>query len=197
MKSFMKRIVRLIAAPVALTVAAIPAQCLYLPIGSSCSLLDAVDAARMRSKAPRALSRADFVESKIDNKIVKAFERAWQRSGNGSSSFEGVVLILRMADGSFSGRDMGATNEYKRFTFPWHPAAVAIVHTHPNSSDPQPCDADIVAADKYDVPIFTITNRGMFVYDPGTRKISKVMNDLEWLDQSHWARTALALGKSQ
>jgi hypothetical protein len=96
-----------------------------------------------------------------------------------------------MADGSFSGRDMGATNEYKRFTFPWHPAAIAIVHTHPNSSDPKPCEADIAAADKYGVPMFTLTRRGVYVYDPGTKKITKVMNDLLWLDQSSWSNAVL------
>lgn len=180
MKLFMKRIVRLITAAVALTAAAIPAHSFSLTVSVSRSLLDAVAAARTPT-------RADYAMSKVDKRIVKAFEKAWQRSGDGTSSLEGVVLILRMADGSFSGRDMGATNEYKRFTFPWHPAAIAIVHTHPNASDPKPCDQDIVAAEKRGVPVFTITSRGMYVYDPGTRKISKVMNDLDWLDQSSWS----------
>jgi hypothetical protein len=180
MKLFMKRIVRLITATVALTAAAIPAHSFSLSVGVSRSLLDAVAATRTRTSA-------DYAMSKVDKGIVKAFEKAWQRSGDGTSSLEGVVLILRMADGSFSGRDMGSTNEYKRFTFPWHPAAIAIVHTHPNASDPKPCGEDIVAADKRGVPVFTITRRGMYVYDPGTRKISKVMNGLDWLDQSSWS----------
>ena len=190
MKLFMKRIVRLITAAVVLTAAAIPAHSFNLTVGVSRSLLDAVAAARTRSRATLALSSADYAISKFDNGIVKAFEKAWERSGDGASSLEGVVLILRMADGSFSGRDMGATNEYKRFTFAWHPAAIAIVHTHPDSADPKPCGEDLAVADKYGVPIFTITSRGMYVYDPGTKKISKVMNGLEWLDQSRWS-TAL------
>jgi hypothetical protein len=186
MKLFMKRIARVITAAVVLTAAATPAHGFNLTVGVSRSLLDAVAAARTRSRATLALSSADYAISKFDNGIVKAFEKAWERSGDGASSLEGVVLILRMADGSFSGRDMGATNEYRRFTFAWHPAAIAIVHTHPNSADPKPCDEDLAVADKYGVPIFTITSRGMYVYDPGTKKISKVMNDLEWLDQSRW-----------
>ena len=186
MKLFMTRIVRLITATVVLTAAAIPAHSFCLTVGVSRSLLDAAAAARTRSKATPALSSADYAISKVDKGIVKAFAKAWQRSGDGTSSFEGVVLILKMADGSFSGRDMGATNEYRRFTFPWHPAAIAIVHTHPNSSDPKPCGEDIVAADKHGIPIFTITNRGMYVYDPGTKKTSKVMDDLDWLDKTNW-----------
>jgi hypothetical protein len=187
MKLFAKRIVRLITASVVLAAAAIPAHSLQLNIGVSRSLLDAAAAATAHSKATFVLGSADYAISKVDRGIVKAFEKAWERSGNGTSSLEGVVLILQMADGSFAGRDMGATNEYKRFTMAWHPAAIAIVHTHPNSSDPKPCSEDIIAADKRGVPIFTITSRGMYVYDPSTKKISKVMNDLDWLDQSKWS----------
>lgn len=190
MKQFMKRIVRLVSAALVLTAMVIPARSFNMTVGVSSALLDAIGAARMHNSA-LTLSGADYAISKIDNEIVKAFEKAWQRSGNGATSLEGVVLILRMADGSFSGRDMGATNEYRRFTFAWHPAAIAIVHTHPNSADPKPCDEDIGVAEKHGVPIFTLTNRGMYVYDPGTRKVSKVMNDLDWLDRVSWSKGLL------
>lgn len=192
MKLFMKRIVRVVSAAVVLTTVAIPAHSFNVTVGASRLLLGATAAARARISGTLGVSSADFAISKFDNGIVKAFEKAWERSGNGSSPYEGVVLILRMADGSFSGRDMGATNEYRRFTFGWHPAAIAIVHTHPNGTDPKPCGEDLVAANKYGVPIFTITNRGMYVYDPGTRKTSKVMKDLDWLDQANWRKGLFA-----
>lgn len=134
MKRFMKRTVRVISAAIVLTALAIPAHSFSPIVDASQTLIYAI--ARTRDKATLAMSGAEYAVSKFDNRIVKAFEKAWQRSSNGTSSFEGVVLILRMADGSFTGKDMGATNEYKRFTFPWHPAAIAIVHTHPNTSDP-------------------------------------------------------------
>jgi hypothetical protein len=189
MKRFIMRIVRLVAVAVLLTAAAVPAHSFNLCVSVSRSLLDAV---ARRHNATAAISGADFAISKVGSGVVKAFGKAWERSGDGASSLEGVVLILRMADGSFSGRDMGATNEYRRFTFAWHPAAIAIVHTHPNSADPKPCDEDLAVADKHGVPIFTITSRGMYVYDPGTRKISKVMNGLDWLDRSSWSNGLFA-----
>lgn len=192
MKLYMKRMVRIVSMAVALIAAATPAHGFNVTVGASRLLLDAAAAAIARITGPLGMSSTDFAISKFDNGIVKAFEKAWERSGNGTSSFEGVVLVLRMADGSFSGRDMGATNEFRRFTFAWHPAAIAIVHTHPNAADPRPCGDDIVASDKYGVPIFTITNRGMYVYDPGTRKTSKVMKDLDWLDQASWSKGLFA-----
>jgi hypothetical protein len=98
-----------------------------------------------------------------------------------------------MAGGRYISREMGATNEHKRFTFRWHPATIAIVHTHPNTSDPRPQKEDMLVADKYQVPIFTITSRGMYVYDPLSRKVSKVMSNLDWLDISNWNKGLFAI----
>jgi hypothetical protein len=117
------------------------------------SLADAV-AARVNSTAPRVLTSADRAIARFDGQVVQAFSTAWRRSGNGTASLEAVVLILRMADGSYVAREMGSTNEYKRFTFRWQPGAIAIIHTHPNRSDPKPCDDDIAIARKYNVPMF-------------------------------------------
>src|SRR5262245_41108060 len=66
----------------------------------------------------------------INQSLIKEFDKAWRASGGGIYGREGVVLIFRMKDGSFKGELLGLTNEYKRFTFTWNPAALAIVHTH-------------------------------------------------------------------
>jgi hypothetical protein len=129
---------------------------------------------------------AYFVISKFNKGMVEAFSLAWRAAANGTSYKEGVILVLRMADGSYKPRFMGNTNQFRSFTFPWHPGAIAIIHTHPNTSDAKPQDDDIKAADKLGVPVFTITSRGMYVYDPTTRKTSKVRDGLDWLDQSKW-----------
>ena len=188
----MKRIVQFLTS--ALVLAAAPAPVLSFNIGSplSTALSNAFEEFRAhpnRAVLPRG---ADFAISKFDKRMVEAFGKAWRHSGNGFSPLEGVVLVLRMADGGYSGREMGSTNERNRFTFRWHPATIAIVHTHPNASDPKPQDEDIVVADKYQVPVFTITSRGMYVYDPGTRKLSKVMSNLDWLDVSNWSKRLFA-----
>jgi hypothetical protein len=128
-----------------------------------------------------------FVISTFDAGMVEEFKRAWSRASAGTVTSESVVLILRMANGGYSARSMGFSNEYKAFTFQWHPATVAIVHTHPNKSIARPEGQDLSVADKYGVPIFTITNRGMYVYDPATKKTSKIKDGLDWLDASKWS----------
>lgn len=188
----MKRIVRSLTSAVVLAAAATPVQSLNIAPALSKALSDAFEESRAHPNRAVLARGADFAISKVDRRMVETFAQAWRRSGNGSLPLEGVVLILRMADGGYSGREMGSTNEHKRFTFSWHPATIAIVHTHPNASDPKPQDEDIMVADKYQVPVFTITSRGMYVYDPGTRTLSRVMSNLDWLEVSNWRKGLFA-----
>ena len=120
--------------------------------------------------------------SYLANLVSRELQRAWIVSGVGTTAREGVVLIFRMVDGSYLGKLQPFTNQYKQCTFTWNPAAIAIVHTHPNDSDPRPGAQDRQVADKYCVPNFTITISGMYVYDPATKKTSKLLNGLDWLN---------------
>jgi hypothetical protein len=124
--------------------------------------------------------------SAIDERVVAQLERAWRAAGAGMENRESVVLLFRMVDGSIEARGQGLTNEQLGFTFRWHPEAVAIVHTHPNSVNPRPSENDRRIADKMAVPIFTITSRGMFVYDPEMKTISQLQASLNWLELSKW-----------
>jgi len=187
----MKRIVQLLVSALVLTVSAPAASSFNITASLSRALSDAVEASRAHPN-PAPLRGADYAISTFDEGVVAAFAKVWGRSGNGTTGVEGVVLILRMANGSYSGRDLGATNEQRKFTFRWHPATIAIVHTHPNNSDPKPHDEDLAVADKYRVPIFTITSRGMYQYDPLTRKVSRVLDNLDWLDASKFTRAMVA-----
>jgi hypothetical protein len=158
------------------------------------SLLAEGEAERV-NRLPRPTANLDFVLSTFDKAIIEKFREAWQRAGNGTSSRESVVLILRMTDGSYRAQMPKPTNEYKSFTFAWHPATIAIVHTHPNSSPPRPINGDIAAADKYKVPVFTITDRGMFVYDPATRKTTQVLDSLAWGEDAAWEKIRAQLAR--
>ena len=126
--------------------------------------------------------------SKIDESVVQEMGRAWKVVGCGAGNEEAVLLLFRMADGSIKARAEGMTNEHRSFTFNWDPAAVAIVHTHPNSADPEPSHHDRRLADKLSVPIFTLTWRGMFVYEPRTKRVFRIQRELDWIEPSKWER---------
>jgi proteasome lid subunit RPN8/RPN11 len=125
-----------------------------------------------------------------DKQVIREFNRAWQLAHDGLGNQEGVVLIFRSESGRYSAESPGFSNGYKRATFPWNPAALAIIHTHPNSCDPRPSEQDRRVADKYGVPIFTLTISGMYMYDPLTHKTHKVLNGLDWLDPTNLSRWA-------
>lgn len=127
-----------------------------------------------------------FIISKIDAAAVKEFQKAWRVSRNGFDGFEGLVLVYATHDGLISARSQGKSDEQKQFTFGWTANIIAVVHTHPNDCDPKPVGDDSQLADRFGVPVFTITQRGMYVYDPDTKKISMLQDGLDWLESSKW-----------
>jgi hypothetical protein len=133
-------------------------------------------------------TRSSFDLSKIDEAITKEFLKAWNYSHNGIDSVEGLVLIFRMLDGSYKAISLGPTNESTARRFQWDSAAIAVVHTHPTRFDPKPSTGDMQLSDRFGVPIFTITQSGMYMYDPHTKKTTKVQNNLDWLNASKWNR---------
>ena len=187
----MKFITRLLTGALVITIQAAPSPALNITAGFSEALSEVAKVSHSHPNTTRFL-KADFIVSKFDKQIVEAFAKAWQHSEGGTSGLEGVVLIVRTSDGSYNGVELGRTNEHKKFTFRWQAGTIAIVHTHPNSSDPKPQEDDLGVADKFDVPIFTITSRGMYVYDPSNKKISKVIKDLDWLNASKFSEALTA-----
>ncbi|MGH9429336.1 MAG: hypothetical protein ACRD2L_23885 [Terriglobia bacterium] len=135
---------------------------------------------------PKVSSRAGFVLSSIDETMVKRFNGAWQQAALGTKDTEAVVLVMRKADGSVKAVSGGRTNQAYEFTFIWDPAIVAIIHTHPNDRDPKPVEQDILVARRFDVPIFTLSRQGMFMYDPATDRITKIKSGTDWLESSSW-----------
>ena len=123
---------------------------------------------------------------RIDRAIIKEFEKAWAVSSAGVSNQEGLVLIFRMLDGSYKAQSQGNTNQFKKFTFKWASNAIAIVHTHPSSINPRPSPEDEQVSLKLGVPIYTITTRGMFVFNPKSGKTTKIMEGMDWLDHTKW-----------
>jgi len=149
-----------------------------------------IPCANQSDEAASTYSSIDL--SKINQQVTTEFLKAWNSSHNGVHSVEAVVLIFCKLDGSYFAAALGQTNERNRLTFEWDPAAIAIAHTHPTNMDPKPSKEDTRIADRLGVPIFTMSRWGMYMYDPDTRKITKVRDNLDWLDASKWVQNSNA-----
>ncbi|HEU4386627.1 MAG TPA: hypothetical protein VFV34_02435 [Blastocatellia bacterium] len=134
-----------------------------------------------------ANSRLSFDLSGIDTNIIKEFKRAWTSSEAGASNFEGLVLIYPKPGGSYLAVSQGCYDD-RRCVFTWRPNIIAIVHTHRNKDDRRPSPQDERVANRFGVPIFTITSRGMYLYDPETRRTTQIMDGLDWLNPSSWEK---------
>lgn len=147
-----------------------------------------------RERAGRTEPIEKTFTERINEQVLQEIEHAWRASGGGVGKAEIVVFLYRMANGFLMARTLGLTNEQKESTFDWDPAAIAILHTHPNVCDPKPSKADKQVADRLGVPIFTLTSRGMYVYDPSTRSIEVLQKGLDWLEASSWSIKLSASG---
>ena len=143
---------------------------------------------RMQRSEQECGENKTFDPSKVDESITKEFLKAWNRAHNGIGNTEAGISIFQNVEGSYWAIAMPYTNESGQITFIVDPAPIAIVHTHQNGLDPKPSAADIRVADKYCVPIFTITSWGMYMYDPKTKKITLIQHNLDWLRASKFKR---------
>ena len=168
--------------------------CLLAAAASESGSRDSVILPRNEGDAPErssidvAGSKPSFELSRIDEDVVTQFQKAWVMSNNGTNGREGLVLIFRMQDGGYVARLHRKTNEQRQVTFSWYSNIIAVVHTHPNGTDPRPSEGDKRIADRYNVPMFTITIRGMYVYDPAIKNTNLVQPGLDWLDLNKWKR---------
>lgn len=147
---------------------------------------DKVEEARdatLPTKPTKPIRPLDF--AKFDDTIVKDFNTAWARAKNGRDLTESVVLLFRTVTGYVS-KVLPQTNEHGKSTFDLPPHTFAIFHTHPTVADPRPSANDVKIADKYKLLMFTITARGMYVYDPHTKLTTRVMAGTDWLEASKW-----------
>ena len=142
------------------------------------------------SDSEPAGTRRAFDLSKIDEGVTEQFKKAWEYSRCGTAYVEALVFIFRNSDGSYRARALPPNNEFDKLMFKWDPGAIAIVHTHPTNCKPRPSTNDIQIADIHRVPMFTIALDGMYMYDPDTKRITKVQENLDWLKASKWNRRA-------
>ena len=121
-------------------------------------------AVSLERSAP-ASSAAAEVPLECRPEIIAAFKEAWLRSGSGRRPYEAAFRVDPRADGlEIVWMDM----TYQELKLPvtyLRGRTLAIAHTHPDISIPEPGPGDYAPA----VPNFVVSRRALFVTVPGTR----------------------------
>ena len=97
--------------------------------------------------------------------VRKAILRTYLLSGSGTMNVEYGFAVTRSQDGSFEATDVtrGEAGEWKAIL----PAStIAIFHTHWNGGSPWPSPQDMQEADRLQIPIYVISRRDLWVYEP-------------------------------
>jgi hypothetical protein len=110
--------------------------------------------------------------------VVQHMGSAWKSAGNGNTNEESSFIMLK---GSPVPVPMPPTHDYHKETFSIEPDTQAIFHTHPNSADPMPSDADKKIADKFHVQMYVMSSKGLSLYDPATKTTTFVSQNLDYL----------------
>lgn len=139
------------------------------------------------SRLPR-LNRCTAIK-----KIIDEMNNAWQRAGNGQLTTEAGFTAEGQRNNYTIGRSHN-TGQYSSLEITITTSTFALFHTHPNSKNQKPLGADqgIARGDvaqrgqngpKQPFPVYTITNRGLWVYDPSKGKNAQpqlLRPNLEW-----------------
>ena len=132
------------------------------------------------------LTLVEMAMSAFAPSVIARFKDLWHSVAFGKLPLENVMLILRTSAG-YRAQSLRVTNEYNQSTFSLPSGTIAIVHTHPDSCSPKPSSGDRRLALEHHLAVFTLSSRGMFVYDPETGETTRLMDGLDWLDPAKWS----------
>jgi hypothetical protein len=115
--------------------------------------------------------------------VIAAMNSAWMGAGDGLSNTErAFVLTSGNGSGCSTIVPIGNTNEQSSINFKLPANTCAIYHTHPNSKSPVPSAGDQAVANKYNIPVYTITSSGLYEYQPNSDTITQYgTNQNGWL----------------
>ena len=113
--------------------------------------------------------------------FIQASSDAWKRAGIGSARTEAGFFVLGSVQNP-SFKNFPFTNESGTVTGLAVPlGAIATVHTHPNALGAPPSPGDISNSDRVNLPFYVLSNRGLYVHNPGLKGSTLLRSRLSWL----------------
>jgi hypothetical protein len=127
-----------------------------------------------------------------DARVIFALKAAWTSAQNGT---KGIEASFRL-DGTPSDYvvvSLPSSNEFMNQRIRIVPGKTfAVFHVHPQQGEAVPSQQDKTVADKYRLKVVTIHFKGLYEYDPVTRKTTKLGESLEWTKASKVSGASVA-----
>lgn len=120
-----------------------------------------------------------------DPTVIDAMTHIWRSTRNGTSGHEASFTL----DGSPDSYNVNFAPVDREPGPNWRdrvqvgPNTFALFHVHPNEADPRPSDADMNIANAHGMKMYTISQQGLFQYDPSTKKTTQVAVGARWGDK--------------
>ena len=115
---------------------------------------------------------ADWVN---ESKVQAAMADAWKQAKNGlAEGHEEAGFAINGSPSAYAVMPHQQTNQDMKMTTVLQPNVAAEVHVHPNGSRPDPSDNDKEIANKHKIPVYTISQHGIFKYDPATKQTARL-----------------------
>jgi hypothetical protein len=141
-----------------------------------------------------ARANTDGPVKDTDDLLAEHLRRAWMAVERGHSNREAALLIVPDGAGGWRAVPVFDAESYQTIRLEVPPGTLAILHTHPNHLGGEPSIADRRNSELLGIPNFTLTDRGVWRYDPRTRRTERVMYMLSWLEAGTWERMLRAQG---
>jgi proteasome lid subunit RPN8/RPN11 len=104
--------------------------------------------------------------------VDTAIKAAFAMAASGMSHKEFGFAVVATSDGSFyTTKVTGGEDGIWRASVPV--GVVAIFHTHRTGVSPRPSADDVEEADRLQLPYYVISNTGLWVYEPDSRRKGK------------------------
>jgi hypothetical protein len=103
----------------------------------------------------------------------------WSQTENGNAKREAAFIVENSGRVvMFPSDDTVASNHIKINT-----DTLAVFHVHPSTIAPTPSEHDMAVANTYGILMYAVHLKGLYEYDPATKKTTQVERDLDWSKQ--------------
>jgi hypothetical protein len=114
--------------------------------------------------------------------VMEAIRGIWIQAAGGRHRIESAFRLDRTHT-AWRVVPIPPTNEVRK-----HNALIilgvtfALFHVHTSLAEPEPSPADRAISERYMLRMFTIHSRGLYEYDPSTKKTTQLREGIEWMN---------------